>query len=168
MTDTSTLAVVASIASLGLAGWSAYNAHKLRKRITAVFANIDSQQNLEETITEYFQKVGATEKTLTNLRESYQHLSEIGTKSLQKIGVVRFNPFRNTGGDQSFVLALLDNHDSGILLTSIHGREGTRTYIKSVEYGRSAQAMSSEEEAALSAAKKGNTLNTETPDGTQK
>ena len=168
MSDTSTLAVVASIASLGLAGWSVYNTRKLRKRFTHAFASIDSEHNLVDTITEYFQKVGATEKTLKNLRESYQHLSEIGTKSLQKIGVVRFNPFRNTGGDQSFVLALLDNHDSGILLTSIHGREGTRMYIKPVEYGRSAQAMSTEEEAALSAAKKGMTANAEAPNGTQK
>lgn len=125
---------------------------KLRQRFTSAFANLDSDKDLAETVITYFEKLGITEQKLNHIQKSYKHLSAIGASSLQKIGVVRFNPFRNTGGDQSFVLALLDNNDSGVLLTSIHGREGTRIYIKGVAFGKSEYKLSTEEESALKAA----------------
>lgn len=151
-----TVALLLGIAGFVLGSWALYSQKRLRQRFKAAFGNLDSSQNLADTVVEYFQKVGASEKTLSSLRKSYKHLSVIGTKSLQKVGIIRFNPFRNTGGDQSFVLALLDNHDTGFLLTSIHGREGTRIYIKAIEYGSSKQPLSAEETAALANAKKGN------------
>lgn len=52
---------------------------------------------------------------------------------LQKLGLVRFNPFANTGGDQSFSLCLLDETNSGIVITSLHSRETTRIYTKQIE-----------------------------------
>lgn len=125
---------------------------KLKRRFTSAFASLDSDKDLAETIITYFEKLESTEQKLNHIQKSYKHLSMIGASSLQKIGVVRFNPFRNTGGDQSFVLALLDNNDSGVLLTSIHGREGTRIYIKGVAFGKSEYTLSTEEEAALKAA----------------
>lgn len=127
---------------------------RLKNRFRYAFGNLDSKADLALTIIDYFKKLGATAKKLNNLEKSYQHLSDIGARSIQKMGMVRFNPFPDTGGDQSFVLALLDNHDSGFLMTSIHGREGTRIYIKPVEYGRSKHTLSKEEEAALKAAQK--------------
>jgi hypothetical protein len=126
---------------------------KLKKRFEAAFANLDSNQNLADTITTYFEKLGATEQKLKNIETSYKHLSTIGAKSIQKTAVVRFNPFRNTGGDQSFVLALLDNNDSGFLVTSIHSRDGTRVYIKAITYGNSEHNLSKEEVQALNAAR---------------
>ncbi len=125
---------------------------RLKRRFRAAFASLDSEQDLATTITSYFAKIGATEKTLKNLHQSYGHLADIGARSVQKIGVVRFNPFRDTGGDQSFVLAMLDSRDSGLVLTSIHGREGTRVYIKPIEYGTSRYPLSKEETAALKTA----------------
>src|SRR5687767_3805744 len=105
-------ALAASLASL-------YLAFMLRQRFIRAFANLGSKHNLADTITEYFDKLGITAAKLDNLRQSYEHLADIGARSIQKTGIVRFNPFRDTGGDQSFVLALLDNHDSGFLMTSI-------------------------------------------------
>lgn len=122
---------------------------KLSRRFEAAFANLDSNQNLVDTITTYFEKLGTTEKKLENIETSYKHLAEIGARSIQKTAVVRFNPFRNTGGDQSFVLALLDNNDSGFLITSIHSRDGTRVYIKAITYGNSEHNLSKEEVQAL-------------------
>lgn len=55
---------------------------------------------------------------------------------IQKIGFVRYNPFGNTGGDQSFCLCLLDDHNSGILITSLHAREQTRLYTKEIVSGK--------------------------------
>ncbi|MBI4008840.1 DUF4446 family protein [Candidatus Roizmanbacteria bacterium] len=64
----------------------------------------------------------------------------------QKIGLVRFNPFERPGGEQSFVLALLNNHNSGIIINFIHTREGLRSYIKQVKNGKGEKYELSEEE----------------------
>ncbi len=128
---------------------------RLRRRFQAALGNLDSQQDLAQTLADYFHKLGVTAKTLDNLKSSYQHLAAIAGRSIQKTGIVRFNPFRDTGGDQSFVLALLDNRDNGFLMTSIHGREGTRIYVKSIIYGASRHQLSTEETKALKNAKLG-------------
>lgn len=65
---------------------------------------------------------------------------------LQKIGMIRFNPFERAGGEQSFVIALLNNHNSGIIINFIYTREGLRTYVKKVKEGRGEKYELSEEE----------------------
>lgn len=127
---------------------------RLRTSFNKAFAGLDNEHNLATTVSDYFEHVKANEKSLKNVQKGYDHLATIATKSLQKTAVVRFNPFRNTGGDQSFVLALLDNHDTGFLLTSIHSREGTRVYVKPVQYGNSEYTLSTEEQEALKQARK--------------
>ena len=158
------LLVVFSLGILAFGvGYCLYWILKLRQRFEAAFAGLDNRQNLAETIIDYFKKIGASEKQLKHIEKSYEHLTTIAAKSLQKMAIVRFNPFRNTGSNQSFVLAILDNHDSGFLLTSIHSREGTRIYIKSIEYGNSEHQLSTEEAEALKQARLGKKLNKELP-----
>ena len=65
---------------------------------------------------------------------------------IQKIGLLRFNPFKDTGGDQSFILALVDAHDTGIVLTALYSRSSTRWYTKRVFKGKGAEHELSEEE----------------------
>ena len=78
-----------------------------------------------------------------------------GTLHLQKVGLARFNPFEDAGGDQSFALALLDNHGSGVVLSSLHGRDVTRMYSKPVREGKEAgYEFSDEEKSAISKALK--------------
>jgi hypothetical protein len=69
--------------------------------------------------------------------------------SIQHIGLVRFNPFDDTGSDQSFVIALLDDRRDGIVLSSLHGRANTRLFAKPVEGGESSHALSDEEAQAI-------------------
>lgn len=64
----------------------------------------------------------------------------------QKIGFVRFNPFSDTGGDQSFSLCLLDQNNNGIVITSLHSRNSTRLYAKELKSAHLNQADYSEEE----------------------
>jgi hypothetical protein len=68
---------------------------------------------------------------------------------VQRVGIVRFNPFEETGGNQSFVLALLDGDSNGVLVTSLHARAGTRVYLRTVIGGRCDVALSAEETEAL-------------------
>jgi hypothetical protein len=69
--------------------------------------------------------------------------------SLQHIGLVRFNPFEDTGSDQSFAIALLDGERDGIVISSLHGRANTRVFAKPVQGGSSPHALSAEEEQAI-------------------
>jgi uncharacterized protein DUF4446 len=72
--------------------------------------------------------------------------------SFGRIGLVRFNPFEDTGGNQSFALAMLDGRGDGFVVSSLHARAGTRVYAKSIAAGASEAALSDEEAAALRAA----------------
>lgn len=67
-------------------------------------------------------------------------------KSIHKIGLLRFNPFREIGGDQSFSLALLDDENSGAIISSLYSREGVRIYAKSIQKGQTAKYPLTEEE----------------------
>lgn len=68
---------------------------------------------------------------------------------IQKVALMRFNPFDELGGDHSFTLALLDAHDNGIIFTGLHTRERTRVYVKNISGGKSPIELSSEEEKVL-------------------
>jgi hypothetical protein len=69
--------------------------------------------------------------------------------ALSRVGLVRFNPFEDTGGNQSFALAVLDGNGDGFVVSSLHARAGTRLYAKSVSRGASDSALSAEEAEAL-------------------
>jgi len=74
-------------------------------------------------------------------------------KHVQKVGLVRFNPFEETGGDHSFSLALLNGNDTGIVITGLHTRQRTRIYVKYIDTGKSEQRLSEEEIKAIKNAK---------------
>jgi hypothetical protein len=76
-------------------------------------------------------------------------VEEQGRRAVQHVGVVRFNPFEDTGGNQSFALALLDSKRDGIVVSSLHSRQNTRVYLKAIVGGRSETALSDEESEAL-------------------
>ncbi|MEK7085381.1 MAG: DUF4446 family protein [Patescibacteria group bacterium] len=75
-------------------------------------------------------------------------------KSVQHVGAVRFNPFQEVGGDQSFALALLDEKKNGLVISSLYGRESSRIYAKPLEGGKSKYQLSREEVNAIEEALK--------------
>lgn len=77
--------------------------------------------------------------------ESMQH-------AITKIGITRFNPFKEIGGDQSFSIALLDEQNDGVIITSYYGRELNRVYAKSIQDGASEHELSEEEKGAIAKA----------------
>jgi Protein of unknown function (DUF4446) len=76
-------------------------------------------------------------------------LEAVQRKAVQRVGLVRFNPFEDTGGNQSFALALVDANGDGLIVSSLHARTLTRVYGKAVVGGKSEAALSDEESAAL-------------------
>ncbi|OHA62026.1 MAG: hypothetical protein A2117_01930 [Candidatus Wildermuthbacteria bacterium GWA2_46_15] len=91
-----------------------------------------------------------------NLGELSRELEELKAQSrlfFKKVGFIRYNPFLGVGGDQSFSLALLDENNDGIVITSLFSREGNRVYAKTVEKGQSSYPLSEEEKQAIEKAK---------------
>lgn len=77
-------------------------------------------------------------------------LAADGQLHIQRIGIVRFNPFADTGGAQSFTMSLLDGQDNGIVITSLYARTGNRWYVKEVQKGTGKDIeLSREEQAAI-------------------
>jgi len=90
------------------------------------------------------------EKTTNNLAA----LEQAHEKAISKVGLVRFNPFGEIGGDQSFSVALLNNEDSGVVITSHYGKEMQRIYAKLVTGGKSEYSLSAEEQEAIKKAQR--------------
>jgi hypothetical protein len=91
---------------------------------------------------------------INELSKSLRLLEEEGKFHVQKVSLVRFNPFKELGGDHSFSLAILDGEDTGIIITSLHTRDRTRVYMKDVVNGKSSSELSADEKRALISAQK--------------
>jgi len=94
-------------------------------------------------------RVEAVGARLDQLNRLAGEMEQRTRTSIQHIGLVRFNPFDDTGSDQSFVIALLDDRRDGIVLSSLHGRANTRLFAKPVEGGESSHTLSEEEAQAI-------------------
>lgn len=93
-------------------------------------------------------------KDIKSLEVSLNSLKADVLGHVQKIGLSKYNPFSETGGDHSFSLTLLDGKKNGIIITSLHTREATRVYTKSVMAGKSSIELSREETLSLNQALK--------------
>ena len=93
-------------------------------------------------------------KDFTKISTELNNLKKESKFSIQKVGVVRFNPFKNMGGNQSFSVALLDGNNDGIVITSFYNRNGNRIFGKPIKKGRSIHVLSEEEKSAVEKAKK--------------
>lgn len=146
------ITLVIAMAALALAGYLSYRLAGLQDRVNRALSG--DYGGLEESLGRYYGTVSELEQRFDELSSHYERLARAQGLSSQKISLVRFNPFGDTGGDQSFSLAVLDAHDSGYVLTSIHGRQGTRVYVKPVDFGESKYPLSEEERQALAQARK--------------
>lgn len=91
---------------------------------------------------------------ITLIKKEIERIEGAGLGYIQKVGLLRFNPFDEIGGDNSFSLVVLDGKDNGFVMTGLHTRERTRIYLKSIRQGRSDRELSSEEKKAYLKAKK--------------
>jgi len=153
---TITLALISLAATLYLAKQQTL----LKQRVTASLGHPipgsdpqESQETLETTLARHLARVREVDHRLAELEKEHHRHTITNSVSSQKISIIRYNPFPDTGGDQSFCLAVLDAHDSGYVLSSIHARQGTRVYIKPIDLGQSKYPLSDEEQQALTRAK---------------
>ena len=111
--------------------------------------------NLKTVLESVLESQVKTKEELEKLKVFVKKLEKQTTFSIQKLGLVRFNPFDDLGGDHSFTLAVLDGRQNGIIITSLHSRERTRIYMKRVKNGKSEHELSKEEKESLIKAQNG-------------
>ena len=88
-------------------------------------------------------------KDILNLNLDLDSFKKESRLNIQRVGLTKYNPFKETGGNNSFSLVLLDGNKNGIIITSLHTRERTRLYLKEVISGKPKIELSNDEEQAL-------------------
>lgn len=125
---------------------------KLQKKYDYFMGNSEGKQ-LEEVMINYLKKVEDTLEGQEILNQKYAELEYQLGYCIQKVGVIRYNPFEEMGGNFCFAIALLDEFDNGVVMNGILSREGSYTYAKPIEKGQSSYTLSAEEVQALDKAK---------------
>ncbi len=145
--------------SLGLSGlllliviWLAMRLNKLNQ-VRKEFFSSGIKKDLEQILVEQNRSLGIINKDIREIEKEISKGQKDNTQNFQKIGFIRFNPFDDAGGNISFALALLNAHGDGFVLSSLHGREGTRVYAKTVQSNMSESKLTGEELEAIKSAK---------------
>jgi Protein of unknown function (DUF4446) len=139
---------LAVLVLLLLAVVQARQVRRLRRRLDGLTRGAHGS-SLDGVLEAQVDKVYAVARELDELSARAAVLEAAGRRAIQRVGIVRFNPFEDTGGNQSFALALTDAAGNGFVLSSLHSRTGTRVYAKAIAAGRSDAALSAEETEAL-------------------
>jgi hypothetical protein len=105
--------------------------------------------SLGEVVSAQADRLETVRADLDALNNRVGAMDVLVNRSVQHVAVVRFNPFADTGGDQSFALALLDRKGDGVVISSLHTRTMTRFYSKPIKGGTSALSLSDEEVQAV-------------------
>ncbi|OGF63385.1 hypothetical protein A2926_00245 [Candidatus Giovannonibacteria bacterium RIFCSPLOWO2_01_FULL_44_40] len=126
----------------------------LRKNFRKIFGGSPtSGVDLERVLLELRENQSFSTKATEELSNRIISLESALPKNIRKIGLVRYNPFSDAGGDQSFALALLNDRNDGMIISSLYGREVNRVYAKPIQGGTSQYQLTEEEKTAIQNAK---------------
>jgi hypothetical protein len=124
-----------------------YQLFKTKKRLDIFFKK--DNKDLGEVLVSQIRKLEDQGENIEKIYGEIEELNKISATCFQKIGVIRFNPFQEVGGDQSFSVALLDAQNNGFVITGLYTREGNRIFAKPIENGQSKYLLSGEEKEAI-------------------
>ena len=128
---------------------SVANLKKLRVSYSKFMNKLGNGNNLEEMMKEYIKRVNTAEAKNEEIISYCKVIDENIRRCSQKIGLVRYNAFKDTGSDLSFTLAILDDYNNGVVLNGIYARDSSNIYAKPVENGQSKYVLSNEEKEAI-------------------
>lgn len=144
-------AIVTGLLLLGLI-WIIIRLIKL-ERIRKEFLISSTGKDLEEVLVDQNRKLTGLGSQANQIEKELSQLIKENQNDIKKIGFVRFNPFDDDGGNMSFALSLLNEHDNGVVISSLHSRSGTRMYAKAVKRGKSESKLTAEEQQAIKESK---------------
>ena len=125
-----------------------YNINYMKKRYKKMMTGVDGA-NLERLIIGCVDDAKEVSDENKKLREDLDSARALLQQAITKVAVVRFRAFEDMGSDLSYAVAMLDSDNNGVVMSSIFGREDSRSYVKPITSGTSTYAMTEEEEEAL-------------------
>jgi len=125
-----------------------FKLHKFAKQYKEFFSGKNGKA-LEDVILNQGKLIKRMGSDIKELYNSENKLDKRVNLCIQKVGLVRYNPFRDSGGDISFSIALLDDKDTGLILTGLYARDKTNLFAKPVIKGKSEYHLTDEELEAI-------------------
>lgn len=122
---------------------------KLKEKYKKFMKKLGNGKDIEEDLSNFMYKVDRVEKQNAEIMSFCKSLYDDFAKCIQKIGIVRYSAFKDTGSDLSFAVALLNEENSGVVFNGIYSREMSNIYAKPVEKGNSSYTLSEEEAEAI-------------------
>ena len=120
----------------------------MKKRYRKMMAGVDGA-NLERMLMGHIDEVKKVVEKNEQIDAENRRIDALLQTAITRVGVVRFRAFDDMGSDLSYAVAMLDSHNNGVILSSIFGREDSRSYVKPIENGKSTYTLTEEEEEAL-------------------
>lgn len=142
------LLLILFLIAAGLSAYTIWMQFNLQKKYGQFLKGAEAKE-IEEQLKNYAKDVDKSLSQLDELAGFAAKMHKTQQFAISKFGLVRFNPFGDTGGDQSFCLALLDHTNTGIVISAVHARSGTRVYAKDIVEGKATYNLSKEEGKAL-------------------
>lgn len=154
LTIVAVLALLLAAIGIGLAAAALRRVAALQRHYTALMTGVEGT-NLAAALENQTVRLTAAEAAIAELDAAAAALDERLRGAVQKVAVSRYSAFADSGGDQSFSVALLDDREHGVLLSGLYGRAGGRVYAKPVAAGESTYVLTDEESRVLNDARGG-------------
>ena len=122
---------------------------KLRKNYSDFMTKLGKGENIDVMLKDYVSQLQDIKQENKEIEKYCAVLENKENNCLQKIGLVRYNAYKDTGSNLSFAVAILDEENSGIVLNGIYARDSSNIYCKNIEKGESPYALSKEEKEAI-------------------
>lgn len=135
-----------------------YSNIKLKNKYNKFMKKIGNGKNIEEDLENYMYRVERVERQNAEIISYCKNLDDEVAKCIQKVGMVRYSAFKDTGSDLSFAVAMLDENNDGVVFNGIYSREMSNLYAKPVKKGVSEYTLSEEEKEAIRRAIEANNL----------
>lgn len=122
---------------------------KTNKKYIQFMKKLGNGNNIDEMLRSYLRDVKEIKQDNAEIKAYYTKLDNDIASCIQKVGIVRYNAFRDVGSDLSFAIALLDRNDTGVVLNGLYGSDSSNIYAKPIKNGISKYQLSEEEKYAI-------------------
>lgn len=124
----------------------------IHKKDKVFMEKLGDGKNIKEDLEKYINRVANTEEEIRKLSLYYKDLNQKTEKCMQKLGIVRYNAYKDTGSDLSFAVCLLDEKNNGVVFNGIYSRDMSNIYAKPIQNGVSKYKITPEEQEAINRA----------------
>ena len=140
---------IISILSIILLVFNYLKLNRIKRDYSEFMKKLGNGKDIEESLKNYIERVQKVEDLNKEIIQYCERLDKTVDTCIQKVGIVRYNAFKDVGSNLSFTLALLDNNNNGVVLNGIYSRDNSNIYSKPVKDGKSEYVLSDEEKEAI-------------------